>query len=228
MATGNRFSGGGSGHVVNFEYAHGGFIAKLKSTTVHSPSFTAFGLTRTFPPRRVIVADTNTRAPLAPLAPLAPHPNDWCRNEDFNDDRKDAGEIGAGHSVTALYEIVPPGVDVAAPPVDPLRYQQPLAPTRGGDDGELATVKVRYKDPDGDSSRLITRVLANRAGPLTPNVGFASAVAEFGLLLKDSAHRGSASFAATLSRARSFRGADTEGYRAEFVHLVDLAAGSNR
>jgi hypothetical protein len=99
-----------------------------------------------------------------------------------SDDRKDAGEIGAGHSVTALYEIVPSGVPVDGPSIDPLRYQQPLAPARGGDESELATVKVRYKEPDGESSQLVTRVVA-------------------------------------------FRGTDAEGYRAEFVRLVDVAAG---
>jgi Ca-activated chloride channel family protein len=157
-------------------------------------------------------------------------------NEDFNDDRKDAGEIGAGHSVTALYEIVPVGVAVDGPAVDPLRYQQPARPTRAADASELATVKVRYKTPEAlsadgpgaraeDASRLITRVLPNRLRELSSNIGFASAVAEFGLLLRNSNHRGNASFESVLRRARAFRGSDAEGYRSEFVTLVDLAAG---
>src|SRR5688572_24763752 len=86
---------------------------------------------------------------------LIGYENRVLRNEDFNNDKKDAGEIGAGHSVTALYEIVPAGVDVDGPPVDPLRYQ-PLQPARTVDASELATVKVRYKAPDADVSRLLT------------------------------------------------------------------------
>jgi Ca-activated chloride channel family protein len=156
---------------------------------------------------------------------LIGYENRVLRNEDFNDDRKDAGEIGAGHSVTALYEIIPVGVAVDTPSVDPLRYQQPLEPARGTGTSELATVKVRYKAPDGDASRLLSTVLANRAQAMTANIGFASAVAEFGLLLRQSDHRGTASFESIIARTRTFRGADPEGYRAEFTKLVDLAAG---
>jgi len=156
---------------------------------------------------------------------LIGYENRVLRNEDFNDDKKDAGEIGAGHSVTALYEIIPVGVAVEGPTVDPLRYQQPLEPARGTGTSELATVKVRYKAPDGDTSRLLTTVLANRPQAMTANIGFASAVAEFGLLLRESDHRGQASFESIIARTRTFRGADPEGYRAEFTKIVDLAAG---
>src|SRR5688572_16661636 len=156
---------------------------------------------------------------------LIGYENRVLRNEDFNDDKKDAGEIGAGHSVTALYEIIPVGVAVEGPTVDPLRYQQPLEPARGTGTSELATVKVRYKAPDGDTSRLLTTVLANRPQAMTANIGFASAVAEFGLLLRESDHRGQASFESIIARTRTFRGPDPEGYRAEFTKIVDLAAG---
>jgi Ca-activated chloride channel family protein len=159
---------------------------------------------------------------------LIGYENRVLRNEDFNDDKKDAGEIGAGHSVTALYEIIPVDVAVDGPTVDPLRYQQPLAPAPGTGTSELATVKVRYKSPDGDTSRLLSAVLANRPPAMTANIGFASAVAEFGLLLRESDHRGTASFESILVRARAFRGADAEGYRAEFTKIVDLAAGLKR
>jgi Ca-activated chloride channel homolog len=155
---------------------------------------------------------------------LIGYENRVLRNEDFNDDKKDAGEIGAGHSVTALYEIVPAGAEVDAPSVDPLRYQQRPNPTRAADASELATVKVRHKAADDDVSRLITTAVQARPRAMSRNLGFASAVAEFGMLLTASEHRGRASYESTLARARTFRGSDLEGYRTEFVRLVDRAA----
>jgi Ca-activated chloride channel family protein len=155
---------------------------------------------------------------------LIGYENRALRNEDFNNDKKDAGEIGEGHTVTALFEIVPAGIEVDTPTVDPLRYQQQIGRTPAANSRELATVKVRYKAPDGETSRLTSKVLPNADTPISANLGFASAVAEFGMLLRNSEHRGTASYAAAATRARSFRGADAEGYRAEFVKLVDLAA----
>ena len=155
---------------------------------------------------------------------LIGYENRVLRNEDFKDDKKDAGEIGSGHSVTALYEIIPAGADVDAPDVDPLKYQQRLAPSGTASANELATVRVRYKAPDGDTSQLVTAVIRNRVQPMSHNLGFASAVAEFGMLLRHSDHRGRASYPSVISRARAFRGADAEGYRVEFAKLVDLAA----
>ena len=155
---------------------------------------------------------------------LIGYENRALRSEDFNDDKKDAGEIGEGHSVTALYEIVPAGTPIEAPAVDGLRYQQPAVRTAAAASSELATVKVRYKAPDGDTSRLTTKILLNADTPMSSNLAFASAVAEFGMLLRNSEHKGSASYAAAADRARSFRGNDAEGYRAEFIKLVDLAA----
>jgi Ca-activated chloride channel family protein len=158
---------------------------------------------------------------------LIGYENRLLRKEDFNDDRKDAGEIGAGHSVTALYEIVPVGAKWSES-VDPLKYQRPpQQPERtvAGLSNELVTVKLRYKPPSEDVSRLISTVIENRPQPLGRNLGFASAVAEFGMLLRDSPHKANASFDAAITRARQFRGEDAEGYRAEFVRLADLAAG---
>jgi Ca-activated chloride channel family protein len=155
---------------------------------------------------------------------LIGYENRLLKNEDFNDDRKDAGEIGAGHSVTALYEIVPVGVDTSVPGVDPLKYQQEARETRAARSGELLTVKVRYKAPDGDTSRLLTRVLMNKASAMTANAGFASAVAEFGMVLRGSPDIGTASFQSAATRARTFKGEDKEGYRAEFIQLADRAA----
>jgi Ca-activated chloride channel homolog len=156
---------------------------------------------------------------------LIGYENRLLNNEDFNDDTKDAGEIGAGHSVTALYEIVPAGADFDGPAVDPLKYQQPLERTRAAGSSELATVKVRYKAPDGDSSRLVSAVLHDRTTSQGANVGFASAVAEFGMLLTKSEHKGHAGYRRVAERARRYQGADREGYRAEFVRLVDRASG---
>jgi len=156
---------------------------------------------------------------------LIGYENRLLRNEDFNDDKKDAGEIGAGHSVTALYEIVPAGVEVGAPTVDALKYQRDTQPTRVASSGELLTVKVRYKAPDGDTSQLLSRILMNRASDMTSNVGFASAVAEFGMVLRDSPDRGNASFLAAAERAHRLRGEDKEGYRTEFIQLSERAAG---
>jgi Ca-activated chloride channel family protein len=155
---------------------------------------------------------------------LIGYENRTLRSEDFNNDKKDAGEIGEGHSVTALYEIVPAGVEVDRPWIDPLKYQPPPPARATTDARELATVKIRYKAPDGDTSRLITRVMLNANAPMSANLGFASAVAEFGMLLRNSEHKGSASYGGLVARARSFRGTDPEGYRAEFIKLVDLAA----
>jgi Ca-activated chloride channel homolog len=155
---------------------------------------------------------------------LIGYENRVLNNEDFNNDRKDAGEIGAGHSVTALYEIVPVGVKVNAADVDPLKYQREARDTRAAGSGELLTVKIRYKEPDGAVSQLLSRVLVNRPSRMTANVGFASAVAEFGMLLRGSPSLGRASFEAAMTRAKQFQGEDEDGYREEFIQLVDRAA----
>jgi Ca-activated chloride channel homolog len=155
---------------------------------------------------------------------LIGYENRLLKNEDFNDDKKDAGEIGAGHSVTALYEVVPIGVTVATSDVDPLKYQRETRPTRAAASGELLTVKVRYKAPDGDTSQLLTRVVMNKPASMSANVGFASAVAEFGMVLRGSPDSGDASVQAAVARARRFRGSDNEGYRSEFIVLAERAS----
>jgi len=159
---------------------------------------------------------------------LIGYENRLLRDRDFNDDRKDAGEIGAGHSVTAIYEIVPAGTELDRPGVDALKYSDAPAPpaaiARGKYDGELVTVKLRYKAPDGDVSELTSAVIADRPQPLAANLGFASAVAESGMLLRRSPQAGHASFANAIARARKFRGEDPEGYRAEFIRLMEMAS----
>jgi Ca-activated chloride channel family protein len=159
---------------------------------------------------------------------LIGYENRILRHEDFNDDKKDAGEIGAGHSVTALYEIVPAGVEIAVPGVDPLKYQTTSQPTSAASSDELLTVKLRYKAPDGDESRLISTSVSNRPQEIRANLGFASAVAEVGMLLRQSPHAPSASYAKAVARARKFRQNDPEGTRAEFIKLAELAESLGR
>ncbi len=142
--------------------------------------------------------------------------------KDFNDDRKDAGEIGSGHTMTAFYEIVPAGSEEKVSDVDPLKYQKR---TESGS-GEVCTVKLRWKKPDGDASELKEIPVVESAITLkTPSEDFrfASAVAEFALLLSDSKFKGSASFDALVERARAAKGEDAEGYRAEFIRLAETA-----
>ncbi len=147
--------------------------------------------------------------------------------QDFNDDKKDAGEIGAGIAVTALYEIVPRGVPVPQiSGVDPKRYTQPAQPSGTAFGGELMFVKLRYKDPDGSESRLIeTPVKDGRGewGAASEDFRFATAVAQFALLLEKSAYAPDASFLNAQAIAAEARGADARGEREEFVNLVRTA-----
>jgi Ca-activated chloride channel family protein len=135
---------------------------------------------------------------------LIGYENRLLRKEDFNNDRKDAGEVGAGHTVTALYEIVPAGEPVPGR-VDPLKYQErprvSAAPAATANTSEMMHIKVRYKAPDGDTSRLLEFPVRNPSPRMTHNLGFASAVAEFGLLLRNSEYRGSATWEGIVSRA---------------------------
>ena len=149
---------------------------------------------------------------------------DWLGHpaEEFNDDRKDAGELGAGHTVTALYELIPAGSDEAVPEADELRYQ--TAQLTGSDD--LMTVKLRYKRPGSEESRLLVRSVRSadyRNRRPSDNFRFASQVAEFGLLLRKSEYKGEANYDQVIRLARAAQGEDTEGYRAEFIRLVEKA-----
>jgi Ca-activated chloride channel family protein len=148
-------------------------------------------------------------------------------NEDFRNDAKDAGDMGAGHSVTALYEIVPAGRGRDLPAVDPLKYQTaPLI--RASNAGELMTIKMRYKAPDADASTVFDVPVRRRNARPTENIGFAAAVAEFGMLLRDSPYKGHASWRQAEMLAGENRGDDADGYRAEFVRLVELASSLGR
>lgn len=144
---------------------------------------------------------------------------------DFNDDTKDAGEIGAGHSVTALYEVIPASIGVAAE-VDPLRYQEGLMQSGAASSGELLTVAVRFKAPDSDSSRLISMAVRDAGGLFTAasqDLQFAASVAGFGMMLRDSDRRGTMDWGWVAGTARDALGKDPAGYRTEFLGLVGLA-----
>ena len=163
---------------------------------------------------------------------LIGYENRMLRAEDFKDDAKDAGEIGAGHSVTALYEVVPVCVKIDLPSVDPLKYQETPRGAAAGGSGELSTVKLRYKQPEGNTSRpLSVAVKDANGGSPSPNLRFAASVAAFGMLLRESEHKGAATYGQVLELARGARGQDREGYRSEFVQLVSMAetlAGARR
>ena len=154
---------------------------------------------------------------------LIGYENRRLNNEDFNDDKKDAGELGSGHTVTALYEIVPAGAPFDAPAVDPLKYRKPAAAV-SNDKSEMLTVKFRYKEPQASHSRLIVKTLKNGgADSGTEDLRFAAAVAGFGMMLRDSEHKGNLSWDAVLEMGRAAKGTDAHGYRAEFLRLVEQA-----
>jgi Ca-activated chloride channel homolog len=157
---------------------------------------------------------------------LIGYENRLLRDQDFNDDAKDAGEIGAGHTVTALYEVVPTGQKYENPGVDPLKYQQPVQPSEMANSNELMTIKLRYKPPTQNESKLVSLSLADSRGKLSnasENFRFASAVAAFGMLLRDSKYKADATYNEVLALARASLGADTQGYRTEFIQLVETA-----
>jgi Ca-activated chloride channel family protein len=158
---------------------------------------------------------------------LLGYENRILKDEDYKNDAKDAGDIGSGHTVTALYEIVPVGVKIDLPGVDPLKYQAP-AKTSGTTD-EWLTVRMRYKQPDGEVSRELVAVLAaNATERMNEDFRFAAAVAEFGLVLRDSPYRGQANLGNVLTRADRSLGADANGHRREFVELVRRATELRR
>ena len=156
---------------------------------------------------------------------LIGYENRLLRDEEFNDDRKDAGDLGAGHSVTALYEVVPAGSDEPLPGVDPLKYQKTTVRTSAAGGDEVMTVKLRYKPPQGSKSRLLTRVLESPVDGTVPSSAFrfAAAVAEFGLCLRDSPHKGSSDYDHAFEQVRQALGSDEEGRRSELLFLIKTA-----
>jgi Ca-activated chloride channel family protein len=158
---------------------------------------------------------------------LIGYENRMLQHEDFNNDQKDAGELGSGHTVTALYEIIPAGQkNEFEEKIDPLKYSRQAIP--GKVSGEILTVKFRYKKPDGDVSKLIVHPVIDSHIALvntSDNFRFSAAVASFGMLLRNSEFKQNASYQQVISLANGAKGTDTNGYRQEFINLVQ-AAGS--
>lgn len=153
---------------------------------------------------------------------LIGYENRMLENRDFSDDKKDAGDMGAGHAVTAIYEIIPAGSPEAAGSVDPLIYQQSqVLPS-----DELMQVKIRYKNPAEESSQLYARRISSSDGQInlpSENFRFAAAVAEYAMLLRNSEFKGQSSYQQALALARGARGTDETGYRSEFIRLLEVS-----
>ncbi|WP_294187352.1 von Willebrand factor type A domain-containing protein [uncultured Sphingobacterium sp.] len=158
---------------------------------------------------------------------LVGYENRMLEAEDFNNDQKMGGDMGVGHVVTALYEIVPVGVESGmVGTVDPLKYQQHANAATGRRNAELATVKFRYKEPEGQKSKLQQKVVGTAVTELnnvSDDLRFATAVAELGLLLRDSDFKQKANFDQLIVRAKASKGKDEEGYRAEFIRMAENA-----
>jgi Ca-activated chloride channel family protein len=159
---------------------------------------------------------------------LIGYENRMLKSEDFNNDRKDAGDLGSGHTVTALYEIIPVGVESRFFAIDPLKYQTTKVDPSAAKSGELMTVKFRYKKPDEEVSKLIIHPLANDQVALaktSDNFRWSAAVAGFGMLLRESEFANGYTYEQVISLAQGARGADPEGYRIEFINLVKSLDG---
>jgi Ca-activated chloride channel family protein len=204
----------------NGNYAYIDDIAEARKTLVHELGGTLFTVAKDvklqveFNPKRVRAYR------------LIGYENRLLAAEDFQDDRKDAGELGAGHTVTALYEIVPFGVksDVQVRTPDSLRYQTPAASKATARRAELAFVKLRYKAPDGQTSTELSQPVVDRDTRVSTDFVFAAAVASFGMVLRDSPHKGTATWQSVATLAREGLGEDRGGYRAGFLALVDAAS----
>jgi Ca-activated chloride channel family protein len=156
---------------------------------------------------------------------LIGYENRKLKNEDFNDDKKDAGELGSGHTVTALYEIIPVGIESEfIKTVDPLKYQKNDVEEVAYDARELLTLKLRYKKPDGDKSKLITTTVLDKNKNwenTSDNFRWSAAVAGFGMLLRESKFSQGANVPGIIKLARGAKGEDEEGYRSEFIRLLE-------
>ncbi|MBK9414413.1 MAG: von Willebrand factor type A domain-containing protein [Bacteroidetes bacterium] len=156
---------------------------------------------------------------------LVGYENRLLADEDFNDDKKDAGELGSGKTVTALYEIIPAKSKESIDNIDTLKYQKTVSQDQIALN-EMMTIKFRYKDPKGSESKLIVHPLLAQdetEQKSSEDFRFASSVAEFGMILRDSKFKGKANFKNILTAARESKGIDTDGYRAEFIKLVETA-----
>ncbi len=158
---------------------------------------------------------------------LIGYENRKLRDEDFNNDKKDAGELGSGHTVTALYEIIPVGVeDQYTGSIDLLKYQDNGTDKKRNYGHEMMTVKLRYKRPDGNISKLISNIVKNKVTEsenTSDNFRFSASVAGFGMILRDSEFKGSTDWKKVIQWAESAKGKDKNGYRAEFIRLIESA-----
>ena len=157
---------------------------------------------------------------------LIGYENRLLNKEDFNDDKKDAGELGSGHTVTALYEIILFDSQESNSNVDALKYQTTITNESAKDSNEILTVKLRYKSPEGNNSQLITMPVTEiliEFDESSDDFRFSSAVAAFGMLLRDSEFKGTLSYGKIQEIAKQAKGKDFQGYRAEFVRLIELA-----
>jgi Ca-activated chloride channel homolog len=154
---------------------------------------------------------------------LLGYENRLLNDEDFNDDKKDAGEMGSGHNVTALYELIPSGSDEMLPSIDPLKYQKSDFNPGRSNNNEYLTIKLRYKKPDGVTSMLLEQSVKGPVREIyssSENLRFAAAISEFGMILRKSEFKGNATLDSAVSLANSARGEDEDGYRAEFIRLI--------
>lgn len=155
---------------------------------------------------------------------LIGYENRLLNDEDFEDDKKDAGELGSGHTVTALYEIKL--ANTGSLKKNDLKYQTSKLNTLAKEGDELATVKFRYKKPQGTKSILLEEIIPyinNYADNMSDNFRFSAAVAGFGMLLRNSEYKGNATHKSIMDLAINAKGKDQEGYRSEFIQLVKLA-----
>ena len=154
---------------------------------------------------------------------LIGYENRMLKSEDFNNDKKDAGELGSGHTVTALYEIIPQGVESEFYKIDDLKYQKTKITIEENGSKELMTIKLRYKKPDSDVSKLIVHPLTDNNTLLTKaseDFRWSAAVAAFGMLLRDSEYVKGYTYKEVLQLAKDSRGKDLDGYQVEFINLV--------
>lgn len=163
---------------------------------------------------------------------LIGYENRMLKNEDFNNDKKDAGDLGSGHTVTALYEIIPVGVESEFFKIDELKYQKTTVDPLASKSNELMTVKFRYKKPDEDMSKLLVHTLHDNAISLSETSNsfqWSASVAAFGMLLRDSEYIKNFSYDQVVQLAQQSKGEDKEGYRVEFINMVkSLGAVASR
>lgn len=162
---------------------------------------------------------------------LIGYENRLLNDEDFNDDTKDAGEMGSGHNVTALYELIPSGTDEKIRSVDPLRYQDSGSKSNAaGQNSEYLNIKLRYKKPDGQTSMLFEKPVKgyiNDIDDASDNLKFAASVAEFGMILRNSEFKGNATLEGAARLAKEGKGEDEDGYRSEFIRLIKTVKDMN-